>query len=372
MALADGQARPGQTHSTPSSSAAPGTPTGRPSSPVSDGSSSEADSEPDEMAHESVSFSVVWRGSEQYALRVPKYATVLSVKLLLEELTEVDAGSQKLLGLVRGKLPGDTDTLQGLGVQDGARVRLVGTRVADRVRSQDLWQQEDAYGPAIADDEGDGEPPAKVRRETLAKSYRKKLDKVLREADVRVINPPRPGRKLLVLDLDYTLIDCKQKSGDIVDMARPGLHEFLAGVYPYYDLIIWSQTRWQVLELKITLMGMLTHPGYRITSALDVSTMFSVRSQKSGREYSHHVKALEVIWARFPEQYTRANTVHVDDLERNFALNEQNGLRIRPYKRAAERARRDTELKRLTRYLVLIAGLPSFEHLDHSNWKSYH
>ncbi|KAJ2770738.1 hypothetical protein GGI18_005166, partial [Coemansia linderi] len=55
--------------------------------------------EDDEMVRESLSLDVVWRGNERYPLRIPKYATVLSIKALLEELTGVDAESQKLLGL---------------------------------------------------------------------------------------------------------------------------------------------------------------------------------------------------------------------------------------------------------------------------------
>ncbi|KAJ2359096.1 hypothetical protein IWW50_001582 [Coemansia erecta] len=338
----------------------------------------------DDMAQNSVSLDIVWKGNTRYPVRVPKYATVMSIKVLLEELTKVDAGSQKLLGLVRGKLPQNSDTLEELCVASGTRVRLIGTRVADQLQSRGLWQEEpDASVPVIRDydgdceegegDEGDGvSTKGKWAGGTLVSNVQKKLVRVQSNASIQMINAPRVGRKLVVLDLDYTLLDCKQRTGDVVGMARPGLHEFLAAIYPHYDLIVWSQTRWPALECKITLMGMLTHPMYRITTALDSSTMFSVRVLRDdGVELTHHVKPLELIWSRFPGVYSRSNTVHVDDLERNFALNRQNGLKIRRYRRASSRAQRDTELMKLTRYLLLIAQLPSFEHLNHAQWQDY-
>ncbi|KAJ1863104.1 hypothetical protein LPJ78_004277 [Coemansia sp. RSA 989] len=186
--------------------------------------------------------------------------------------------------------------------------------------------------------------------------------------DIDVGDKERPGRKLLVLDLDYTLLDCNPGSGDMVNMARPGLDQFLTAAYRHYDLIVWSQTSWMVLESKMTILGMLTHPNYRIVSALNSSMMISVRSQRGGKVVSHHVKALEIIWSWF-SQYNYKNTVHVDDLDRNFVLNWQSGLRIRPYKRNSLRAYRDRELEKLAQYLLLIAELDTFEHLDHSQWK---
>ena len=39
------------------------------------------------------------------------------------------------------------------------------------------------------------------------------------------------------------------------------------------------------------------------------------------------MKPLEFIWRRFPDFYDRRNTVHVDDLSRNFVLNPANGLK---------------------------------------------
>ncbi|KAI9467830.1 HAD-like domain-containing protein [Coemansia mojavensis] len=312
----------------------------------------------------SVLLTVVWKHDEQYLLQVSKYTTVLSIKLLLEEITLVDKECQKLLGLVKGRLPDNHETLESLGIISNTRIRLIGTRKADQLRStKSKWDEPDCHLPAISDtDSTDTGTPVVVS------NYRKRLDKVISRVELQVINPPRPGRKLLVLDLDYTLLDCNPGSGDMVNMARPGLDQFLTAAYRHYDLIVWSQTSWMVLESKMTILGMLTHPNYRIVSALNSSMMISVRSQRGGKVVSHHVKALEIIWSWF-SQYNYKNTVHVDDLDRNFVLNWQSGLRIRPYKRNSLRAYRDRELEKLAQYLLLIAELDTFEHLDHSQWK---
>ncbi|KAJ2847484.1 hypothetical protein IWW36_003837 [Coemansia brasiliensis] len=279
--------------------------------------------------------------------------------------------SQKLLGLVKGKLPSNSETLESLGIKSSARVRLIGTRKADQLRSMtSALDESDSYNlPAIND--SDCLDATCSQMPVVVSNYKKKLDKVIGETKVQVINPPRPGRKLLVLDLDFTLLDCNPHSGNMMNMARPGLHDFLTATYEYYDFIVWSQTNWVVLESKMTILGMLTHPSYRIVTALDASTMISVRSLRGEKEVSHHVKALEIIWTWFSQIYDHKNTVHVDDLDRNFALNWQNGLKIRPYKRSSLRAHKDKELGKLAQYLLLIAELDSFENLDHSQWRSY-
>ncbi|ORX71665.1 HAD-superfamily subfamily IIID h [Linderina pennispora] len=310
------------------------------------------------MARSSLSLVVTWQG-RTYPLRISQYATVVSVKVLLEELTEVEVESQKLLGLVKGRLPADSSTLSELSVADGTRVRLMGTRAADKLRArraEEVVVEEDYV-------------PDRSSR-VVSTDHGEKLTNLVLTAEVRVMNAPRAGRRLVVLDLDYTLFDCKNVSGDIADMARPGLHEFLAAIYPFYDIVIWSQTKWFVVESKITLLGMLANPLYRVTAALDISTMFSVTAVRNGRTVVHQVKPLEFIWRRLP-MYHAGNTVHVDDVSRNFALNPQNGLKIHAFKRADRRPRRDRELFALAEYLVRIAQLDSFEELDHSKWKTY-
>ncbi|KAJ2723254.1 hypothetical protein GGI07_002756 [Coemansia sp. Benny D115] len=362
----------------------------RPESPDSalDANLEESDEEAaaaDEIVRESVSLDVVWKGSERYQLKIPKYATVLSVKALIEELTDIEADSQKLLGLVKGRLPKDKDTLADLGVRSGTKVVLVGTRRADKlaVSKRVSWLEQDGSFTGISPDVDDPEDPAgsggypgvrpsgSGRSRVVSDEWKRGLANLISSSEVRIMNQPRAGKKLVVLDLDYTLFDCKNVSGNVADMVRPGLHEFLSAIYPHYDLIVWSQTRWHVVESKITLLGMLTHPLYRITAALDISTMLTVKAIRNGQHTQHQVKPLEFIWARFPEHYSSHNTIHIDDLSRNFALNYQNGLKIRAFKRADMQLRNDTELFKLARYLMKIASLSSFKHLDHSKWNSY-
>ena len=54
-----------------------------------------------------------------------------------------------------------------------------------------------------------------------------------------MINPPRPGKKLLVSDIDYCIFDLNSSAERPEELARPYLHEFFATLYAHYDIIIW-------------------------------------------------------------------------------------------------------------------------------------
>lgn len=83
----------------------------------------------------------------------------------------------------------------------------------------------------------------------------------------------------------------------------------------------------------------------------------------------HEVKALELIWRKYP-QWSPANTVHIDDLARNFAMNPASGLQCTCYKRKRSRARHDVELLQLAAYLEHIAEKhDDFTQLDHAKWE---
>ncbi|KAG7361301.1 HAD hydrolase family IIID protein [Nitzschia inconspicua] len=192
------------------------------------------------------------------------------------------------------------------------------------------------------------------------------LKKFTEHTQVHLINPPREGKPLMVLDLDHTLLDFSRKAlemdsthqvgeGSAALMKRPYMDEFLMEAYKHYDLVVWSQTSWRWLETKLIELGMITHPAYKFCFVLDKTSMFTVKSTKrDGKSYVHHVKPLQLIWTKFP-QWGSHNTVHLDDLSRNFALNVTSGLRVTPYHRKKSSSRRDSELLGLAKYLQQLA-----------------
>jgi ubiquitin-like domain-containing CTD phosphatase 1 len=97
--------------------------------------------------------------------------------------------------------------------------------------------------------------------------------------------------------------------------------------------------------------------------------MFTVTSTKrDGTSVVHHVKPLQIIWTKFPH-WGSHNTIHLDDLSRNFALNLSNGLKCKSYFRKKSSARRDSELLGLSRYLELLAlAEVDFQKVDFSSW----
>ncbi len=52
-------------------------------------------------------------------------------------------------------------------------------------------------------------------------------------------------------------------------------------------------------------------------------------------------------------------------------MNKQNGLVIRPFKKAHLTRHSDRELYHLTKYLTMIARLQRLSHLNHRRWEDY-
>lgn len=170
------------------------------------------------------------------------------------------------------------------------------------------------------------------------KAKEENLQKFTQHTQVHIINPPRISstgkcKPLLVLDLDHTLLDFSAKSltenghsehsiGSVDDhiannLKRPHMDDFLTWTYKYYDLVVWSQTSWRWLEIKLTELGMISHPGYKICFVLDKTSMFKiVSSKRSGKKVEHSVKPLQIIWSKFPH-WNSHNTGEWDDLKYN-------------------------------------------------------
>ena len=93
-----------------------------------------------------------------------------------------------------------------------------------------------------------------------------------------------------------------------------------------------SATNMKWIEEKMKLLGCTTNPNYKLAFYLDSRAMISVETEKYGLV---DVKPLGVIWGKYP-QYTRHNTIMFDDLRRNFLMNPQNGLKIRPFREVGQ------------------------------------
>ncbi|KAF9388120.1 hypothetical protein CPB97_001571 [Podila verticillata] len=301
-----------------------------------------------------------WNG-KKLPFEIDMESTIGELKNMLMELTNVEPKRQKLM-LVKGKLPEDHVVLSTLSLKNNQTFLMMGTPEAKVIKAPEVM-------PDVLNDLEEDYTPDDEAFANDAQNQ-KSLKSTVAKCDINIMNPLRPGKKLLVLDLDYTLIDCKALNSHMFDIMRPGLHDFLTVCYEHYDIVIWSQTSWRALEAKITTIGLLDHINYKIAFVMDISTMFSVLSQRDGKPFKHQVKALDIIWQKFP-QFSARNTIHVDDLSRNFAMNPKSGLKIGAYKNGAVSRHTDKELVHLAKYLVEITKSSDFKELDHKNWKSH-
>lgn len=322
---------------------------------------------------EELALRIKW-GTSTYPVELTPESTVADLKTLLFQLTEVLPKRQKVLGLPRvsGRAPDDDQPLSSLSLRPEQQLLLIGSRESD-ISEVNAGQHDLAYVVNDLDVDYDvddkNSDPIALRMKPI---NRRRLERRVLSTEFRIINPPRVGKKLLVLDLDFTLFDCRSVADNFHDLARPGLHEFLASVYRFYDIVVWSQTSWRWLEAKLTELSMLSSEQFKLTFVLDRTSMFRIQSRRGGQDVSHEVKALEIIWRKFPNRWTPANTVHIDDLSKNFALNPQSGLKISPFKNALVTRQYDRELYKLERYLTRIAGKESdFTKLKHKQWKCY-
>lgn len=139
--------------------------------------------------------------------------TVYDLKSLIFQRTAVLPERQKLIGLkCKGKPAEDGVLLGELGLRPNAKIMMIGTKEADieTINSEDLL----AHSSSVINDldiPDEAEIPVANREEYLAK-----ISKRVKEYKVTIFNEPRPGKKLLVLDIDYTLFG-KQNDDMICD-----------------------------------------------------------------------------------------------------------------------------------------------------------
>ncbi|XP_073023009.1 ubiquitin-like domain-containing CTD phosphatase [Primulina eburnea] len=312
------------------------------------------------LTEEELTLAVKWSGKE-YTVRVCGDDTVGELKRRICEVTNVLPKRQKLLyPKVGSKLADDSLLLSQIPLKASVKMTMMGTVEDDII-------VDPVESPEIIDDFELGQDESvDIKDKEVNKQ---KLRRRIEQFRIEVRNPCRQGKKLLVLDIDYTLFDHRSTAENPLELMRPYLHEFLSAVYAEYDIMIWSATSMKWVELKMGELGVLNNPNYKITALLDHMAMITVQSDTRG---VFDCKPLGLIWAKFPEFYGAKNTIMFDDLRRNFVMNPQNGLTIKPFRKAHANRSTDQELVKLTQYLLAIAELDDISILDHKHWESFH
>ncbi|KAK8916947.1 Ubiquitin-like domain-containing CTD phosphatase [Platanthera zijinensis] len=308
---------------------------------------------------EELTLTVKWSG-EEYTVRVCGDDSVAELKRRICEATNVLPKRQKLLyPKLANRLSDDSLLLSQFNFKPSIKMTMIGTVEDDIIVDQ-------VDSPEIADDFDLGQDEVVDCKDKEVN--KQKLQRRISQYKIKLLNPCRKGKNLLVLDIDYTLFDHRSPAENPQELMRPYLHEFLSAVHAEYDIIIWSATSMKWVELKMGQLGVLNNPVYKITALLDLLAMITVQTDSHG---TFNCKPLGLIWAHFPEFYNSKNTIMFDDLRRNFVMNPQNGLTIRPFRKAHLNRSSDQELVKLTQYLLAIAELPDLSVLDHRNWESY-
>uniref|UniRef100_A0A8D8QF88 Ubiquitin-like domain-containing CTD phosphatase 1 n=1 Tax=Cacopsylla melanoneura TaxID=428564 RepID=A0A8D8QF88_9HEMI len=308
-----------------------------------------------------INLTIKWN-SKEYKICLSKSHSVLELKQEIHKQTGVKSERQKILNLKHaGKPPSDEVKLSETNVTEGFKLMVMGS-LEESIQEA---SSKPVGIPEIVDDFDIEEDQVAIENKDI---YLDKIKKRIKDYQINVLNEPRPGKKLLVLDIDYTLFDHRSAAEQGYELMRPFLHEFLTSAYKHYDIAIWSATSMKWIEEKMKLLGVTVNPNYKIVFYVDCSAMISVHLPKYGVV---EVKPLGVIWGKFSSSYSPQNTIMFDDIRRNFLMNPRNGLRIRPFREAHLNRGSDRELKRLARYLDEIASLDDLTALNHRNWEKY-
>jgi ubiquitin-like domain-containing CTD phosphatase 1 len=262
---------------------------------------------------------VKWNGQDFKITNLLSNNTVEDLKNELYKQTQVLQERQKLLGLKAnsGENAVNTTRLDDLKYKAGQKIMMMGT-IEEKI--EDLNKKPENLPDIIDDfdiDKNADEISLQNREENL-----NKISKRVREYKINILTELRPNKKLLVLDIDYTIFDHVSHAQRGTELMRPYLHEFLTVAYEDYDIVIWSATSLKWIEVKMNEIGVSRHPNYKIAFYMDCAAMISVYAADYGLL---NVKPLKVIWDKFPEYYSHKNTIMFDDLKRNFLMNPQNG-----------------------------------------------
>lgn len=315
------------------------------------------------MEDTTVKIAVKWNNG-LYNFECDDSDDVAILRHLIYRETLVKPERQKILNL-KGKGGAkitDSSKVTELDIKEGKSLMMVGSREEDIASINE--KPEDVNDVLNDFEESDQTESESFENKEV---YLAKVRRRVKDYKIEMFNEPRPGKKLLVLDIDYTLFDHRSSAETGVELMRPYLHEFLTSAYEDYDIVIWSATSMKWIVEKMKLLGVHNNENYKVLFYLDYNAMITVHCQKGVVE----VKPLQVIWGKF-QQFSSKNTIMFDDIRRNFLMNPKSGLKIVPFRNCHLNRDKDKELLKLAKYLKKIAEhCDDFNKLNHRKWESY-
>lgn len=150
-----------------------------------------------------VTITIKWSSKEYPIDSLKDYDTVLQLKTRIYEETGVKPERQKLIGL-KTKSSGpmdDTTKISELFLKPGVKIMMVGSKEED-IDSIDLDPLDIPYVINDFDIEDDELDLLAIHNRS---EYQAKIEKRVKEIRINILNEMRSGKKLLVLDIDYTL-----------------------------------------------------------------------------------------------------------------------------------------------------------------------
>ncbi len=145
-------------------------------------------------------------------------------------------------------------------------------------------------------------------------------------------------RKLLVLDLDYTLIypsDTPFATYDFMIVAdgekiwvkkRPYFDQFIVYADEHYDLMVWSASS----EKYVTEIVKHLLPNVRLVYVYTAKRCTTKWNQFSDEPHPYVIKDLKKVWRRH-NPYTKANTFVLDDTPKTYIRNYGNAIPVDRY-----------------------------------------
>ena len=125
---------------------------------------------------------------------------------------------------IKGKPPVDDALLINLNLKNGAKIMMMGS---SEQAIKDM--SEVVNDPSVINDFE--EEIAQQLSTEYREEYLQKVSNRVKSYEIKILNEPREGKKLLVLDIDYTLFDHKSTAETGRELMRPYLHEFLTTAY---------------------------------------------------------------------------------------------------------------------------------------------